>query len=436
MQHLDEGTVHAWLDGELSETESVAATRHLDECAECAALVAEARGVIAGAARVVASLDAGPSGVIPKSRKAEGTGIGLWQRFARSPSRMAMAATILVAVGVTLTVRGAARDGTAKRSSMDEVPAAANAPVAQPSPAPSAPPVSAQVASPTAELKDRAPRTTSNEPSPAESRQAPVGDMAGFSPRAAKQPAPTNAAVVGAAGNALADKKKDADGRRDQPEAAKTLVEARPRIEPAPSPAALRADSVNSRPVLAKVADSVATQTAPTVRRLEAVAGAGPMREAAAQSRDARAAAFDSISGASLQGCYRLGVDTSAWRGVLPASFVLAGPPSRSQPAAVAGGQVAAPQKATAQSNAVENFSTRPNPAGYRVHGIGANGQADSIAIGDWATVGPRTARVRFATADQGGPVTMLISTASPFARVTAADRTDSLRITRVVCPR
>src|SRR4051812_32564270 len=66
MQHLDEGTIHAWLDGALSPDEGAAVEQHAQQCAECASLVAEARGMIAGAARIVGALDIVPGGVIPK----------------------------------------------------------------------------------------------------------------------------------------------------------------------------------------------------------------------------------------------------------------------------------------------------------------------------------------------------------------------------------
>lgn len=55
--HLDEGTVHAWLDGELSAPVSAAVVRHVDECQECAALVAEARGLMAASSRILSALD-------------------------------------------------------------------------------------------------------------------------------------------------------------------------------------------------------------------------------------------------------------------------------------------------------------------------------------------------------------------------------------------
>ena len=42
MQHLDEGTIHAWLDGALDEEERSRVEAHVAACAECAGAVAEA----------------------------------------------------------------------------------------------------------------------------------------------------------------------------------------------------------------------------------------------------------------------------------------------------------------------------------------------------------------------------------------------------------
>ena len=67
MKHLDEGTIHAWLDGELSPDESARVEAHASACADCAALVAESRGLIAASSRILSSLDGVPSGVVPGS---------------------------------------------------------------------------------------------------------------------------------------------------------------------------------------------------------------------------------------------------------------------------------------------------------------------------------------------------------------------------------
>lgn len=55
--HLDEGVVHAWLDGQLAPEAATQVEAHAAGCAPCSAMVAEARGLIAGASRVMASLD-------------------------------------------------------------------------------------------------------------------------------------------------------------------------------------------------------------------------------------------------------------------------------------------------------------------------------------------------------------------------------------------
>jgi len=65
MQHLDDGMIHAWLDGELPPAEAEQIEAHTRECAECAQRVAEARGLIAASTRILTALDNVPSGVVP-----------------------------------------------------------------------------------------------------------------------------------------------------------------------------------------------------------------------------------------------------------------------------------------------------------------------------------------------------------------------------------
>lgn len=102
MQHLDEGTIHAWLDGALSQSESDDITHHVAECAACAERVAEARGVMAGASRIVSSLDVVRGNVIPARTAAPKS---LWRRLHLTPGRAALAASILVAASAILSVR-------------------------------------------------------------------------------------------------------------------------------------------------------------------------------------------------------------------------------------------------------------------------------------------------------------------------------------------
>ena len=65
MQHPDEGTIHAWLDSQLSAEEGAELEAHAAMCAECASSIAEARGLVAASSRIVSSLDIVPGDVIP-----------------------------------------------------------------------------------------------------------------------------------------------------------------------------------------------------------------------------------------------------------------------------------------------------------------------------------------------------------------------------------
>ncbi|MDQ3697806.1 MAG: zf-HC2 domain-containing protein [Gemmatimonadota bacterium] len=73
MQHLDEGTIHAWLDGALDVAEASHAEAHVAGCGECAAAVAEARGLTVGASRILSALDTVPGGVLPGDARAPTT---------------------------------------------------------------------------------------------------------------------------------------------------------------------------------------------------------------------------------------------------------------------------------------------------------------------------------------------------------------------------
>jgi hypothetical protein len=94
MQHPEEGTIHAWLDGALPEPEAAAIEAHAASCAECAARVSEARGLIAASSRIVSHLDAVPGNVIPLSTRRP-------RLFMRNPWLSgAIAAALLLAIGL------------------------------------------------------------------------------------------------------------------------------------------------------------------------------------------------------------------------------------------------------------------------------------------------------------------------------------------------
>jgi hypothetical protein len=119
MQHLDEGTIHAWLDGALDDAERARVDQHVAGCASCERAVAEARGLVAGASRILSALDGAPRGVIPASmgdvrsiatRKA---GRSAWRILRFTPARAAAAALLIVAAGTTLVWRHQRTKGVA-----------------------------------------------------------------------------------------------------------------------------------------------------------------------------------------------------------------------------------------------------------------------------------------------------------------------------------
>src|SRR4051812_18468085 len=105
MQHLDEGTIHAWLDDALPADEASRVEQHARDCAACAALVADARGMIAGAARIVRALDIVPGGVVPRARGAATPSRSLWHSLHLTPFRAALAASLMIAAASLTVVR-------------------------------------------------------------------------------------------------------------------------------------------------------------------------------------------------------------------------------------------------------------------------------------------------------------------------------------------
>jgi anti-sigma factor RsiW len=103
--HPDEGTIHAWLDGALSADDATALEVHVAACVTCAERVAEARGLIAGASRVVSELDEAPVPILRAAGRAEAPAPSFWRLLRITPARASIAALLLVAVGVTMTTR-------------------------------------------------------------------------------------------------------------------------------------------------------------------------------------------------------------------------------------------------------------------------------------------------------------------------------------------
>jgi hypothetical protein len=142
-EHPDEGTIHAWLDGALDDGAARALAAHVASCPVCAERVAEARGLIAGASRIVSALDDVPSasgpawGQAPVTPAAAATAASRGWRILRvTPARAAIAATVLVALGVSLTYERVAVDSQATRAVAERTiapptDAAASAPAGQ-----------------------------------------------------------------------------------------------------------------------------------------------------------------------------------------------------------------------------------------------------------------------------------------------------------------
>ena len=60
MSHLDEGTLHALLDGELETTEVAEIQAHLGSCSACGLRLREAKEFLGEADRMIAEVDVGP----------------------------------------------------------------------------------------------------------------------------------------------------------------------------------------------------------------------------------------------------------------------------------------------------------------------------------------------------------------------------------------
>ncbi|HZJ01828.1 MAG TPA: zf-HC2 domain-containing protein [Gemmatimonadaceae bacterium] len=124
MQHPDEGTIHAWIDGELAPDDAAALEAHLAECPECSALVAEARGLVAASSRIVSALDIIPGDVIPKTVPP--------RRPWFASTQLRAAAAVVIVAGASLLV---ARNGEVKkmeRAVRATAPSQVSTPAAEP----------------------------------------------------------------------------------------------------------------------------------------------------------------------------------------------------------------------------------------------------------------------------------------------------------------
>src|SRR5687767_4726683 len=102
-EHPDEGSIHTWLDGELDAESAARLEEHVRACPSCTDMVAEARGLVAGASRVVGLLDEKPAPTVRSASATTPTSGSAWRFLRVTPARSAIAAVLIVAVGIVLT---------------------------------------------------------------------------------------------------------------------------------------------------------------------------------------------------------------------------------------------------------------------------------------------------------------------------------------------
>ncbi len=244
MQHPDEGTIHAWLDGALSPDESADLEAHAASCPECSAAIAEARGLIAASSRIVSALDIGPGGVIPVRKPAP-------RPWYSSTQLRAAAAVIFVAGASFLLVRDR---GTPTLSD-----------VAQRAMTEQAQPISAQADEDGASLKQVAP------PKPAPSPTANASP--GREPSQKK--AEGTRAASGTAGGAAEAGQSAADAVVTPPPAADAIIAAAPPVAESRDVATLGKTVAAAAPVVVTGATTTSQKLSSDLRVLGVDSAAG-----------------------------------------------------------------------------------------------------------------------------------------------------------------
>lgn len=95
MQHADEGSLNAYLDGELTPAEVVELERHLSVCAPCRAKLAEVKSFFGEADELVTLLDH-----VPPGTKASATAPKAVRPRVLRPATIAWAASVVLAAGI------------------------------------------------------------------------------------------------------------------------------------------------------------------------------------------------------------------------------------------------------------------------------------------------------------------------------------------------
>ncbi|HTE45585.1 MAG TPA: zf-HC2 domain-containing protein [Gemmatimonadaceae bacterium] len=300
MQHLDEGTIHAWLDGELPAADQAQAERHVGECAECATALAEARGLIAGATRIVSALDVVPAGVVPlPSQKGKGAVPGsMWRTLRLTPSRAALAASVLIAVSAVFSFRRNVSDDRASAAPASKTSA-----------------TGASVAAVTSE--PTAPAQASPAPPPASARQPAAVDASSASPR------PATPRKLADARSALDSVSAKAELPVAMNAARATGAVAGVAADSRPEPQRTMNDSAQAKKTAVAAADRVAAGGAAVGPPAVAAASRNQFQRAATPVQLQEMVVTSAASASDIVGCYQIKAESGAVARLLPDRFAL-----------------------------------------------------------------------------------------------------------------
>lgn len=117
MSHVDEGTLHAFLDGELTAVERERVDAHLKGCAACQARLAEERAIVERASRLL-GMAIPPERAMPPLAQLRQRRLPWWR--VRRP--LAWAATLVMAVGLGWFARGFQARQSAVTGAFDSQP--------------------------------------------------------------------------------------------------------------------------------------------------------------------------------------------------------------------------------------------------------------------------------------------------------------------------
>lgn len=184
MSHLDEGTLHALLDGELTGAERREVDAHLGACAACRAALEEAKALFTEADALVAKVELPPSSTTSTPPLAGGS-----PRRAFPWQRVGLAATVLLAVGLGLLARwerpGIDRVAETTLAKMPDSPAAAGPTAAPEADAARSATPAADAVAPKEEQEKQVPppeilpeRALRNETAPSANQPAAPGQLA------------------------------------------------------------------------------------------------------------------------------------------------------------------------------------------------------------------------------------------------------------------